>query len=51
LRATSRAPLDWQPCLLARPGPGVAYVEAPHASWSPLAERVRAAFDPEGVLV
>ena len=50
-RAGSRASLDWQPCLLARPGPGIAYVEGLRTSWLPIAERVRAAFDPEGVLV
>jgi glycolate oxidase FAD binding subunit len=48
----SRAPFAWQDCLLARPGPGIAYVESPaDRVWSPLAERVRAEFDPEGVLV
>jgi FAD/FMN-containing dehydrogenase len=44
----------WQPCLLARPGIGLAWVasEAQEpAAWPPLAERVRAAFDPEGRLV
>jgi glycolate oxidase FAD binding subunit len=43
----------WQTCLLARPGVGLAWVEgeAPEPEWPPLAERVRAAFDPEGVLV
>jgi glycolate oxidase FAD binding subunit len=43
----------WQTCLLARPGVGLAWVEgeAPEAAWPPLAERVRAAFDPDGVLV
>ena len=43
----------WQTCLLARPGVGLAWVEgeAPDPAWPPLAERVRAAFDPEGVLV
>jgi FAD/FMN-containing dehydrogenase len=50
LRARSRAAFDWQPCLLARPGPGTAYVEDAPRAWSPLAERVRAVFDPEGVL-
>ena len=31
--------------------PGIAFVAGPAArAWSPLAERVRAAFDPEGVL-
>ena len=50
LRARSRAAFDWQPCLLARPGPGIAYVEDAPRAWSPLAERVRAAFDPAGVL-
>ena len=49
-RAVSVVAHDWQGCLLARPGPGIAYVEAPRRPWSPLAERVRAAFDPEGVL-
>jgi glycolate oxidase FAD binding subunit len=47
-RARSRAPFAWQECLLARPGAGVAYVDAPASgAWSPLAERVVAAFDPE----
>jgi glycolate oxidase FAD binding subunit len=44
---------EWQECLLARPGPGLAWVEAPPApepEWSPLAERVRAVFDAEGRL-
>jgi glycolate oxidase FAD binding subunit len=43
----------WQTCLIARPGVGLAWVEgeAPERPWPPLAERVRAAFDPEGVLV
>jgi glycolate oxidase FAD binding subunit len=50
-RATSRVKHDWQPCLLARPGPAVAFVEGPRPAWSPLAERVRAVFDPAGVLV
>jgi glycolate oxidase FAD binding subunit len=41
----------WQDCLLARPGPGIAFAEsAPEGAWSPLAERVRASLDPEGVL-
>ena len=51
LRAAGREPFDWQDCLVARPGPGVAYVAAESdRAWSPLADRVRAAFDPEGVL-
>ncbi len=50
LAATSRASFDWQACRLARPGPGIAWVDGPPGAWSPLAERVRAAFDPEGVL-
>jgi FAD/FMN-containing dehydrogenase len=51
LAAAARVPFDWQDCLLARPGPGHAYVAAPRdRSWSPLAERVRRAFDPEGRL-
>jgi FAD/FMN-containing dehydrogenase len=50
-RAGGCAPFAWQKCLLARPGPGLAFVEGPGApEWSPLAERVRAAFDPEGRL-
>jgi FAD/FMN-containing dehydrogenase len=50
-RAGGRAPFAWQECLLARPGVGVAFVEGAGVSqWSPLAERVRAAFDPEGRL-
>jgi glycolate oxidase FAD binding subunit len=45
------AQFEWQECLLARPGIGLAWVEAPvERAWSPLAERVRAAFDPDGVL-
>jgi glycolate oxidase FAD binding subunit len=41
----------WQDCLLARPGVGIAYLAAPgERGWSPLAERVRASFDPEGIL-
>jgi glycolate oxidase FAD binding subunit len=50
--ARGRAPFDWQDCMLARPGPGIAFVEsADRPAWSPLAERVRASFDPEGLLV
>ena len=49
----TRIPFHWQTCLLARPGSDLAWVEGPavDGAWSPLAERVRAAFDPEGVLV
>lgn len=50
LAARSTAPFDWQPCRLARPGPGVAYVDDEPRPWPPLSERVRAAFDPGGVL-
>ena len=51
LEATARVPYDWQDCLLARPGPGHAYVADGDARpWSPLAQRVRASFDPEGIL-
>ena len=51
-RAGTREPFAWQDCLVARPGVGVAYVEtARDPVWSPIAERVRASFDPEGVLV
>jgi hypothetical protein len=42
---------DGGACLLARPGPRIAYVDGPLGDWSPLAERVRAAFDPDGVFV
>jgi hypothetical protein len=52
--AAVRAPFAWQECLLARPGPGIAYVAGevePEPGWSPLAERIRAAFDPEGIFV
>jgi len=49
--AAGREPFDWQECLLARPGVGLAFVErAGERPWSPLAERVRAGFDPEGIL-
>ena len=49
--AMARVPLEWQDYLIARPGPGHAYVaEAAPRPWSPLAERVRASFDPEGIL-
>ena len=49
--AGGREPFSWQECVLARPGPGIAYVAgAADAPWSPLAERVRASFDPEGIL-
>jgi FAD/FMN-containing dehydrogenase len=49
-RAGSTAAFGWQKCLLARPGPGIAYVDAPRAPWPTLAERVRTTFDPAGVL-
>jgi glycolate oxidase FAD binding subunit len=50
--AAGRAAFSWQECLLARPGPGIAYVEAASGGeWPALAERVRASFDPEGILV
>lgn len=52
-RQGNRRPVQfaWQPCLLGRPGPGLAWVEDESVRpWSPLAERVRAAFDPEGKL-
>jgi glycolate oxidase FAD binding subunit len=52
LGAAAREPFDWQDCGLARPGPGIAYVAEPRERrWSPLADRVRASFDPEGILV
>ena len=50
-RAGGRVPFAWQECLLARPGAGLAFVAEPVArDWSPLAERVRTAFDPGGVM-
>ena len=54
-RAGGRVAFDWQDCLLARPGRRARRcvrrrAGASAGSWSPLAERVRAAFDPEGVL-
>jgi FAD/FMN-containing dehydrogenase len=50
-RSSGRVPFAWQECLLARPGARIAFVAEPvERTWSPLAERVRAAFDPEGVL-
>jgi glycolate oxidase FAD binding subunit len=49
--AAGRAPFTWQDCVLARPGPGIAWVAAAaEPLWPPLAERVRAAFDPQGIL-
>jgi glycolate oxidase FAD binding subunit len=49
--AGGRERFAWQECLLARPGPGIAFVaKSSERAWSPLAERVRASFDPEGVL-
>jgi FAD/FMN-containing dehydrogenase len=51
LEATARVPHNWQDCLLARPGPGHAYLAAGAVRpWSPLAQRVRASFDPGGIL-
>jgi glycolate oxidase FAD binding subunit len=50
--AAGSRPFEWQDCVLARPGPGIAFVsEVADRPWSPLAERVRASFDPEGILV
>jgi glycolate oxidase FAD binding subunit len=48
----TRVRFDWQECLLARPGVGLAWVaeEPGERAWPPLAERVREAFDPDGVL-
>jgi glycolate oxidase FAD binding subunit len=55
LQARARAPFTWQDCLLARPGPGIAYLAGAAGGgapqWSPLAERIRASFDPEGRFV
>ena len=49
--ARGREPFVWQECLLARPGVGIAFVASPvERAWSPLAEAVRASFDPERVL-
>jgi glycolate oxidase FAD binding subunit len=50
-RAPGREAFAWQKCILARPGPGLAFVGVERdRSWSPLAESVRASFDPAGVL-
>lgn len=50
-RAGGRQPFAWQECLLARPGVGIAFVpEEGDRPWPPLAERVRASFDPAGTL-
>ena len=50
--AGGREPFSWQPCVLARPGPGLAFIaDSEERAWSPLAERVRASFDPDGILV
>jgi len=53
-RQGNRRPVQfaWQPCLVGRPGVGLAWVggEEPDRVWPELADRVRAAFDPEGVL-
>jgi len=50
--AAGREPFDWQDCVLARPGPGIAFVASSSPRpWSPLAERVRASLDPGGILV
>ena len=50
-QAGGQVPFAWQDCLLARPGAGLAFVAEPvERAWSPLAERVRAAFDPGGGL-
>jgi glycolate oxidase FAD binding subunit len=49
--AGCRRSFSWQDCVLGRPGAGIAYTTAPaEPTWSPLAERVRASFDPEGIL-
>ena len=53
-RQGNRRPVQfaWQGCLLGRPGVGLAWVDgdAPEPAWPAVAERVRAAFDPAGVL-
>jgi glycolate oxidase FAD binding subunit len=51
-RAAGAEQLTWQECVLARPGPGLAWRDGDRepGAWSPLAEGVRAAFDPGGVL-
>jgi FAD/FMN-containing dehydrogenase len=50
-RAAGAGPFTWQDCLLARPGAGIAFSEGERERpWSVLAERVRAALDPEGTL-
>jgi glycolate oxidase FAD binding subunit len=51
LAALGREPFAWQDCLLGRPGAGIAFVAEPTSQpWSPLAERVRSEFDPQGIL-
>jgi len=50
--AGGRERFAWQDCVLARPGPGIAFVAGrSRPAWPPLAERVRASFDPGGILV
>jgi FAD/FMN-containing dehydrogenase len=50
-KGAARVAHAWQDCLLARPGPGLAFVDSmPDEDWSPLAERIRASFDPQGML-
>ena len=49
--AGGRRGFGWEDCVLGRPGAGIAYTTASaDEPWSPLAERVRASFDPEGIL-
>ncbi len=51
LAAAACVPFDWGSCSLARPGVGIAFVDEPvDRTWSLLAERVRAEFDPAAVL-
>ncbi|HWB23540.1 MAG TPA: FAD-binding oxidoreductase [Gaiellaceae bacterium] len=50
--AGALVPFEWGDCSLARPGVGIAFVDQPvDRAWPPLAEQVRAQFDPQGVLV
>ena len=51
LGSGGRRAFTWRESVLGRPGVGISYVAEPQErAWSALAERVRASFDPDGVL-
>ena len=51
LGSGGRRAFTWRESVLGRPGVGISYVAEPQErAWSALAERVRATFDPDGVL-